>query len=96
MRRFVLLILPLCRLSGAEAPFLESLYPVLKQAACQSCHNFSGVASATRLQFPDNLASAEQITAFGQSLAAFVNRDQPAKSALLNKPTNRVAQRKDQ
>ena len=91
MRRFVLLILPLCRLSGAEAPFPESLYPVLKQAACQSCHNSSGVASATRLQFPDHSASAEQITAFGQSLAAFVNRDQPAKSALLNKPTNRVA-----
>jgi len=91
MRRLILLILPLCRLSGAEAPFSESLYPVLKQAACQSCHNSAGVASATKLQFPDHSAGAEQIAAFGQSLAAFVNRDQPGKSALLNKPTNRVA-----
>jgi hypothetical protein len=77
--------------AAAEAPFSKTLYPVLKQAACHSCHNPSGVASATRLQFPGSDAGPEQIEAFGRSLVAFVNRDQPAKSALLNKPTNRVA-----
>ncbi|HUS06898.1 MAG TPA: DUF1592 domain-containing protein [Bryobacteraceae bacterium] len=90
MRWFFLSFLPLYA-AGADAPFGKTLYPVLKQAACQSCHNSAGVASATRLQFPDNSATAEQVEAFGRSLAAFVNRDQPAKSALLNKPTNRVA-----
>ena len=77
--------------SAAEADFSKSLYPVLKQAACKSCHSSSGVASATRLHFPDSDATAESVETFGKSLVAFVNRDDPSKSALLNKPTNRVA-----
>jgi hypothetical protein len=80
-----------CIAAAAEPEFSKTLYPVLKQAACRSCHNSSGVASATKLQFPDADAGPDQIEAFGRSLVAFVNRDQLDKSALLNKPTNRVA-----
>jgi hypothetical protein len=88
-----LILFPLSLYAAAApgTPFSKTLYPVLKRAACQSCHNSSGVASATRLQFPDSDAPAAQIEAFGRSLVMFVNRDQTAKSALLNKPTNRVA-----
>lgn len=91
MRCLIVFLFSVYTVAGADAPFSRTLYPVFKQAGCQSCHNPSGVASATRLQFPDSQASPEQIDRFGRSLVAFVNRDQPGKSALLNKPTNRVA-----
>jgi hypothetical protein len=86
----ILSLLPLTVFAG-DAPFSKTLYPVLRKAGCHTCHSSSGVASTTRLQFPDADAGAGQIEAFGRSLVAFVNRDQPEKSALLNKPTNRVA-----
>ena len=37
---------------AADTPFSESLYPVLEEAGCRGCHSSDGVASATRLQFP--------------------------------------------
>jgi hypothetical protein len=73
-----------------ENSFARTLYPVLEKAACRSCHSPDGVASATRLQFPEPDANAEQIEAFGRSLVALIDRNKPEESLLLKKPTNRV------
>jgi hypothetical protein len=72
-----------------EAYFAETLYPVLKGAQCARCHNDNGVASESRLAFPKENASKEQVTAFGLKLLEFVDRRDPAQSLLLRKPTNR-------
>ncbi len=79
------------RVSPAQTSFAQTLYPVLEKATCRSCHNADGVASATRLIFPEPDASPAQIEAFGLSLAALVDRANPAESLLLKKPTNRIA-----
>ncbi len=76
---------------GAGQPFGQTVFPLLEKAACRSCHSADGVASATRLRMPEAGAGSEQIEAFGKSLAALVDRARPHESALLRKPTNRVA-----
>ena len=76
----------------AQAPapsFAETLYPVLQKANCRSCHSDEGVASGTRLHFPPDTAGAEEIEAFGLTLASLIDRADPNRSLLLNKPTNR-------
>lgn len=73
-----------------QVSFSREVYPVFQGANCQACHNSKGVASATRLQFPEADAPAEQLENFGRSLAVLVDRSAPEKSLLLNKPTNRV------
>ena len=78
--------------SGAPDPvfFETQIFPVFEAANCSGCHSSSGVASATRLQFPESGAASTQIQAFGLSLSALVNRTDPAQSMLLTKPTNVV------
>ncbi len=73
-----------------EIFFSSALYPVLEKAACRACHNPDGVASATRLLFPETEASPEQIEAFGKSLVELVDRSKPEESLLLKKPTNQI------
>ncbi len=85
---FVLFATPLF---AQEGPFGSGLYQVLEKAACRSCHTPDGVASATRLHFPDPGAPPEKIEAFGKSLVALIDRAQPDSSLLLVKPTNRLA-----
>src|SRR3954469_14183990 len=68
--------------------FSDKVFPVLQEARCSGCHASDGVASATRLHFPDKGASPAQIQAFGLSLAPLVNRSDASKSLLLVKPTN--------
>ncbi|MBI3468964.1 MAG: DUF1592 domain-containing protein [Planctomycetes bacterium] len=70
--------------------FRERLHPLLHAAQCERCHNDNGVASETRLEFPRADADEEQITAFGLKLLDFVDRQEPEKSLLLQKPTRRV------
>jgi len=65
------------------------VYPIFEAAQCRGCHADDGVASATRLHFPDPNASPDEIDAFGITLAALVDRTDPGKSLLVNKPTNR-------
>jgi mono/diheme cytochrome c family protein len=60
-----------------ESSFARTLYPVLEKAACRSCHSPDGVASVTRLQFPEPDANADQIEAFGRSLVALIDRNNP-------------------
>ena len=72
-------------------PFSKTVYPVFEEAGCRNCHNPDGVASATRLQFPEPGAAANRIDAFGKSLVVLVDAHNPANSLLLRKPTARVA-----
>jgi hypothetical protein len=74
-----------------ERYFGEKVYPVLEKAECRMCHNDNGVSSATRLQFPAADARPEAVPLFGLKLSVLVNRNNPAQSLLLNKPTMRVA-----
>jgi hypothetical protein len=41
--------------ASAQPPFsfADKLYPVLEKAGCRNCHNPEGVASPTRLHFPE-------------------------------------------
>ena len=95
-RRLSLLI---CLLAGLSAPlpaaedaltFARELYPILEAANCRTCHTPDGVASATRIHFPEASATAEEVEAFGASLEVVVDREDPSRSLLLNKPTNRI------
>jgi len=70
--------------------FPDEVYPVFQKAGCHNCHNENGVASATRLHFPDEDAAKLRIEAFGKSLIELVDRANPDNSLLLRKPTNRV------
>ena len=78
--------------ASAQQPitFADKLYPVLQQAGCRMCHNPEGVASPTRLRFPEESASNQTVEAFGRSLVELVDRDNPDNSILLKKPTNRI------
>jgi hypothetical protein len=70
--------------------FSRTVYPILQKADCRGCHTDSGVASATRLHFPVEGAAGQQVEAFGKSLIPLINREAPASSLLVNKPTNRL------
>ena len=76
--------------SAAPDPvfFQTQVFPVFEAAKCSGCHSPSGVASATRLHFPDAGATPAQIQAFGLSLFQLVDRADASKSLLLTKPTN--------
>ncbi len=75
----------------AQGTFGSGLYQVMEKAGCRACHNPDGVASGTRLHFPDADASPEKIEAFGNSLVVLVDREHPELSVLLRKPTARIA-----
>jgi hypothetical protein len=70
--------------------FFQTVYPILEKANCRTCHTLDGVASPTRLHFPDEHASQADIERFGHSLVALVDRASPQESPLLVKPTNRI------
>ena len=90
MRAIVCFLLPMAGALSQTGPFSSKLYPILKNAGCPTCHNSNGVASATRLHFPDAGASEERTEAFGRSLVRLVDRDHPEESPLLKKPTKRI------
>jgi hypothetical protein len=77
--------------SADPAFFATKVYPVFEKAQCRLCHNDNGVASATRLHFPPEHASAEEITGFGLRLKVLVDPAHPDQSLLFRKPTNRIA-----
>src|SRR4051794_12359741 len=88
-------IIPLACLAMAplyaqEVTFLGGLYPVMEKANCRNCHNTEGVASATRLQFPDAEVGPDRLEAFGRSLVVLIDKNNPDDSLLFKKPTARV------
>lgn len=74
-----------------DRPFGAGLFEVFEKAGCRTCHNPDGVASPTRLQFPELGAEPDRVEAFGRSLITLIDRQNPEASLLLNKPTNRIA-----
>lgn len=74
----------------AQGTFGSGLYQVMEKAGCRACHNPDGVASATRLHFPEADASPEKLEAFGNSLVILVDREHPDLSLLFRKPTARI------
>jgi hypothetical protein len=77
-------------LAAQNLDFQTTLYPILEKANCRACHNAEGVASATRLHFPERDSSPEKIAAFGNSLVVLVDREHPDNSLLFKKPTARI------
>jgi hypothetical protein len=91
MKRFLPIALTAASALWAQTgDFRTGLYPVLEKANCRSCHNADGVASATRLHFPETEAP-DTIEAFGNSLVRLIDKDHPENSLLLRKPTARIA-----
>src|SRR4051794_6878288 len=91
--KLLICVLPLVGVLGIaadNAPFSKSVYPVFEEAACRGCHISDGVASGTRLHFPEPSAPADRIEAFGQSLVVLVDQKTPENSLLLRKPTARI------
>jgi len=68
--------------------FQTQVFPVFEAAKCSGCHSPSGVASASRLHFPEKDATPAQVQAFGLSLSSLVNRADVSQSLILAKPTN--------
>jgi hypothetical protein len=87
---FAILGFALPLMQGQEKPFADGAFQVLEKAACRSCHNPDGVASVTRLQFPEADATPDKIERFGESLVVLVNKELPKESLLLRKPTNKI------
>ena len=90
VKRLALIGFVLSPLWAQEGSFGGGLYQVMEKAACRSCHNPDGVASGTRLHFPDAGSAPDKIEAFGRSLVTLIDREHPDASLLLNKPTNRI------
>ncbi len=90
LRQLILIGLAGSALLAQDADFRTTLYSVLEKANCRACHSTDGVASASRLHFPEAEAQAAKIEAFGNSLVILVDRSHPDSSLLLKKPTARV------
>ncbi|MEP6537324.1 MAG: DUF1592 domain-containing protein [Bryobacteraceae bacterium] len=88
---YALIGLAASALWAQNGTFQTGLYPVLEKAGCRNCHNTDGVASGTRLHFPEEGAPQAKIEAFGNSLVTLIDRDHPENSLLLQKPTARIA-----
>src|SRR3954470_18139479 len=73
-----------------QLSFTEKVYPIFEKAGCRNCHTVEGVASATRLHFPEEEATPARVEAFGKSLVELVDRQNPDNSMLFLKPTQRV------
>ena len=90
----LLILAVLASAAWAQTPdgsFARGVYPVFEKANCHSCHNRDGVAAGSSLLFPEGVVSPAKIEAFGRSLVSLVDRLDPAKSLLLQKPTKRIA-----
>lgn len=87
---FIFVVMGVLPALAQDGLFGSGLYEVLEKSACRSCHSPDGVASPTRLHFPDAGAAPEKIEAFGRSLVTLIDRDRPDSSLLLAKPTNRI------
>jgi Protein of unknown function (DUF1592)/Protein of unknown function (DUF1588)/Protein of unknown function (DUF1595)/Protein of unknown function (DUF1587)/Protein of unknown function (DUF1585) len=82
---------PRAQTAAPDPVFFQSqVFPVFEAAKCSGCHSPSGVASGTRLHFPEKDATPVQVQAFGLSLSGLVDRADPSRSLLLAKPTNAI------
>jgi hypothetical protein len=77
-------------LPSQQVSFTDKIYPILEQTGCRNCHSVEGVASATRLHFPEEEAAEGRVESFGKSLVELVDRQNPGNSILFSKPTLRI------
>ncbi len=90
-RKWILPLIAAMAAHAQEAPsFTRDVFPIFQRAGCENCHGPNGVASPTRLHFPEAGATRVTLEAFGDSLIELVDRGNPAGSLLLTKPTNRI------
>ena len=88
MKRSILIVLASATCAWqapGQTTFVSTLYPIMERAGCRNCHNLNGVASATRLHFPDEDAPLSRVEVFGRSLVDLVNRENPEQSLLVSK-----------
>ncbi len=91
MRSPILVLVFSAALAAQPQPsFVRDVFPVFEKADCAGCHQLNGVASTTRLLFPEKGASPDEIEGFGDSLRVLVNTARPDESLLLMKPTMRA------
>ncbi|MEZ5402694.1 MAG: DUF1592 domain-containing protein [Bryobacteraceae bacterium] len=84
-------VLPFLLTSGLWAQsFVNDVLPAIRKAGCTGCHQPNGVASTTRLVFPDAGAAVEEWDAYGDTLRRFVDKSAPEKSLLVMKPANKA------
>jgi hypothetical protein len=99
MRRFSIviwaLLVPLIAASASleedRALFVDRLYPILEAAQCRLCHDDNGIATNTRIQFPEEGAEADRVLRFGYSLRPLVSVADTENSLLLLKSTGAIA-----
>ncbi len=53
VRTALIVLAGVCVTRAQQVSFADQVYPVLQSAGCAACHNGEGVASATRLRFPE-------------------------------------------
>src|SRR5436189_123193 len=68
------LLLPWIGLGADTDFFAAKVYPIFEKAQCRGCHADDGVASATRLHFPEADASRDRVQAFGLTQAGLNGR----------------------
>jgi hypothetical protein len=76
--------------ASSDAYFADNLFPIFEKAQCRMCHNDNGVASGSRLRFPPESVTRDEVTAFGLELQRFIAKPDLEQSLLLRKPTNRI------
>ena len=88
------MVLPLLLAAAvrAQSPddFGRKLYPVLEKAQCRLCHNDNGVASRTRLHFPPEDVSPDEISRVRLAARRPGGPGASGESLLFRKPTNRL------
>ncbi|MEZ5353875.1 MAG: hypothetical protein R2762_14655 [Bryobacteraceae bacterium] len=89
MHRFLAYLSIFAAALGAQS-FVNDVKPMLTKAGCMGCHQGNGVASTTRLVFPDPDVGREWeafgVIHYGRSWIV-----RSGKSLLAMKPTNRTA-----
>ncbi len=79
--------------AGAAGPGSETgrnAAALVQAAGCRECHSSEGVASDTRLVFPEPGSPDEAVREFVDNLLDLVNNEKPDESRLFRKPTMRM------
>ncbi len=79
------------RAEPAASPATDAAAAVFERAGCHECHNAEGVASDTRLVFPEPGSPGQLVAGAVAGLLELLDLSAPANSRLLRKPTKRLA-----
>ncbi len=76
--------------SAAVPDALRAGATLVERVGCRECHTPDGVASDSRLVFPEPGAPEKAFATFAEDLLDLVDRDAPEQSRLFRKPTKRL------